>query len=194
MVFALLLFLLGTRTYRYSSKGDEESPFVRIGKVFVAALRNWQTTPLAVTSEEESRGTLPHESSEQFKFLNKALLAPDDLKENRRVCTIVDVEEAKAVLRLFPIWVTCLAYAVVFAQNSTFFTKQGATMDRTIVSGFDIPAASLQTFISITTSSSSFPFMIAFLFQLLELTPGNPLELQCCKELERGCSYLLFPW
>ncbi|KAM1653656.1 hypothetical protein ACFX14_006220 [Malus domestica] len=67
MVFALLLFLLGTRTYRYSSKGDEESPFVRIGKVFVAALRNWQTTPLAVTSEEESRGTLPHESSEQFK-------------------------------------------------------------------------------------------------------------------------------
>ncbi|KAM1023515.1 hypothetical protein ACFX2A_045373 [Malus domestica] len=150
MVFALLLFLLGTRTYRYSSKGDEESPFVRIGKVFVAALRNWRTTPLAVTSQEESRGTLPHESSEQFKFLNKALLAPDDLKESRRVCTIVDVEEAKAVLRLFPIWVTCLAYAVVFAQNSTFFTKQGATMDRTIVSGFDIPAASLQTFISIT--------------------------------------------
>ncbi|CAN6584370.1 unnamed protein product [Malus baccata var. baccata] len=120
MVFALLLFLLGTRTYRYSSKGDEESPFVRIGKVFVAALRNWRATPLAVTSEEESRGTLPHESSEQFKFLNKALLAPDNLKENRRVCTIVDVEE------------------------------QGATMDRTIVSGFDIPAASLQTFISIT--------------------------------------------
>ncbi|XP_050159797.1 protein NRT1/ PTR FAMILY 5.10-like isoform X1 [Malus sylvestris] len=50
MVFALLLFLLETRTYRYSSKGDEESPFVRIGKVFVAALRNWRTTPLAVTS------------------------------------------------------------------------------------------------------------------------------------------------
>ncbi|KAB2628567.1 protein NRT1/ PTR FAMILY 5.10-like [Pyrus ussuriensis x Pyrus communis] len=150
MVFALLLFLLGTRTYRYSTKGDEESPFVRIGKVFVAALRNWRTTPLAVTSQEESRGTLPHKSSEQFRFLDKALLAPDDLKENRKVCTIVDVEEAKAVLRLFPIWVTCLAYAVVFAQNSTFFTKQGATMDRTIVSGFDIPPASLQTFISIT--------------------------------------------
>ncbi|KAM0972203.1 hypothetical protein TB2_019580 [Malus domestica] len=149
MVFALLIFLLGTRTYRYSIKGDEESPFVRIGRVFVAALRNWRTSPSAVTSEEESRGILPHESSEQFKFLNKALLAPDDLKENRKVCTIVDVEDAKAVLRLFPIWVTCLAYAVVFAQYSTFFTKQGATMDRTIVPGFNVPAASLQTFISI---------------------------------------------
>ncbi|CAN6678702.1 unnamed protein product [Malus baccata var. baccata] len=149
MVFALLIFLLGTRTYRYSIKGDEESPFVRIGRVFVAALRNWRTSPSAVTSEEESRGILPHESSEQFKFLNKALLAPDDLKANRKVCTIVDVEDAKAVLRLFPIWVTCLAYAVVFAQYSTFFTKQGATMDRTIVPGFNVPAASLQTFISI---------------------------------------------
>ncbi|KAM1180970.1 hypothetical protein ACFX1Q_020854 [Malus domestica] len=149
MVFALLLFLLGTRTYRYSINGDEESPFVRIGNVFVAALRNWRTTPAAVTSEEESRGTLPHESSEQFTFLNKALLAPDNLKENRKVCTIVDVEEAKAVLRLFPIWATCLAYAVVFAQCSTFFTKQGATMDRTVVPGFDVPAASLQILSSI---------------------------------------------
>ncbi|XP_021807030.1 protein NRT1/ PTR FAMILY 5.10-like [Prunus avium] len=150
MVLALFIFLLGTRTYRCSIKGDEESPFVRIGRVFVAALRNWRTTPSAITSEEESRGTLPHESSEQFKFLNKALLAPDDLKENRKVCTVTEVEEAKSVLRLFPIWVTCLAYAVVFAQYSTFFTKQGATMDRTIAPGLDIPAASLQTFISIT--------------------------------------------
>ncbi|CAL8167749.1 unnamed protein product [Prunus armeniaca] len=150
MVLALFIFLLGTRTYRYSIKGDEESPFVRIGRVFVAALRNWRTTPSAITSEEESRGTLPHESSEQFKFLNKALLAPDDLKENRKVCTVAEVEEAKSVLRLFPIWVTCLAYAVVSAQDSTFFTKQGATMDRTIAPGLDIPAASLQTFISIT--------------------------------------------
>ncbi|ONH94445.1 hypothetical protein PRUPE_7G017300 [Prunus persica] len=150
MVLALFIFLLGTRTYRCSIKGDEESPFVRIGRVFVAALRNWRTTPSAITCEEESRGTLPHKSSEQFKFLNKALLAPDDLKESRKVCTVAEVEEAKSVLRLFPIWVTCLAYAVVFAQYSTFFTKQGATMDRTIAPGLDIPAASLQTFISIT--------------------------------------------
>ncbi|PRQ20391.1 putative proton-dependent oligopeptide transporter family, major facilitator superfamily [Rosa chinensis] len=151
MVLALLIFLLGTRTYRYSIKGDEDSPFVRIGKVFAVALRNWRTTPSAIASEEESRGTLSHQSSQQFKLLNKALLAPDDLKENGKVCTIAEVEEAKAVLRLFPIWVTCLPYAIVFAQCSTFFTKQGATMDRTIVPGFDIPAASLQSFIGIAT-------------------------------------------
>ncbi|KAM5574833.1 protein NRT1/ PTR FAMILY 5.10-like [Rosa sericea] len=147
MVLALISFVAGTRTYRYSIKGEEESPFVRIGKVFVAALRNRRTSPSAIASEEESLGTLPDQSSEQFKFLNKALLAPDNLKKNGKVCTIAEVEEAKAVLRLFPIWATCLAYSIVCAQSSTFFTKQGATMDRTIVPGFDIPAASLQSFI-----------------------------------------------
>ncbi|XP_050375886.1 protein NRT1/ PTR FAMILY 5.10-like isoform X2 [Argentina anserina] len=149
MVLALLIFLGGTRTYRYSIKSDEESPFVRIGKVFTTALRNRRTSPLAIASEEDSRGMLPHRSSEQFKFLNKALFPPDKLKENEKVYTITEVEEAKAVLRLFPIWVTCLVYAIVFAQFSTFFTKQGATMDRTFVPGFDIPAAALQSFISL---------------------------------------------
>ena len=74
------------------------------------------------------------------------MLSPDGLKEEGNICTESEVEEAKAVLRLVPIWVTSLGYAVVFAQISTFFTKQGATMDRTIFPGFNIPAAALQFF------------------------------------------------
>ncbi|KAK9929739.1 hypothetical protein M0R45_026825 [Rubus argutus] len=150
MVLGLFIFLLGTRTYRYSIKREEENPFVRIGKVFVSAVRNWRTPPSGIASEEESRGTLPHGSSEQFKFLNKALLSLNDLNEPGKVCTIAEVEEAKAVLRLFPIWATCLPYAIVYAQRSTFFTKQVATIDRTIVPGFEIPAASLQLFITLS--------------------------------------------
>lgn len=68
-------------------------------------------------------------------------------KEGSKPISIVEVEEAKDVLRLIPIWVTCLPYAVVFAQSSTLFTKQGATMERTIFSSFNVPAASLQSFI-----------------------------------------------
>ena len=67
MVAALGVFLLGTRTYRYSVKGDEKSPFLRIGRVFVAAVKNWRTTPLPIIIEEEAHATLPHHSSEQFK-------------------------------------------------------------------------------------------------------------------------------
>lgn len=69
--------------------------------------------------------------------------------EDGKLCTLEDVEEAKALLRLIPIWATCLVYAIVFAQYTTFFTKQGATMDRTITRSIKIPAASLQLFIGI---------------------------------------------
>lgn len=56
----------------------------------------------------------------------------------------------KDVLGLLPIWMACLMYGVVFAQSSTFFTKQGSTMDRKIGTHFEIPAASLQCFTSLS--------------------------------------------
>jgi peptide/histidine transporter 3/4 len=43
-----------------------------------------------------------------------------------------------------------LGYAIVFPQSSTFFVKQAATMDRSISPGFEIPAASLESFSSIS--------------------------------------------
>ncbi|XP_035538526.1 protein NRT1/ PTR FAMILY 5.10-like isoform X1 [Juglans regia] len=150
MVVALGIFLLGTRTYRYSVKGHGKSPFLRIGRVFVNAVRNWRTSPSAIAIEEEALGILPHRSSGQCRFLNKALLSPHGSNEEGEVCTFSEVEEAKAILRIAPIWVTSLGYAIVFAQISTFFTKQGATMDRTIFPGFEIPAASLQCFVGLS--------------------------------------------
>ncbi|PWA38797.1 proton-dependent oligopeptide transporter family [Artemisia annua] len=140
MGFALIIFMLGTRTYRFGEKTEERSAFVRIGQVFVIAARNWQTSPSAISSE------LPHQDSQQFKFLNKALVSPNGSNEDGTVCSLDEVEEARAVLRLVPIWVTCLGYAIVFVQPTTLFTKQGATMDRSIGSSFDIPAATLQSF------------------------------------------------
>ncbi|KAE9614026.1 putative proton-dependent oligopeptide transporter family [Lupinus albus] len=77
-------------------------------------------------------------------FLNEALLAPNNSRE-KETCRHSEVEEAKAVLRLVPIWAASLVYGIVFAQGPTFFTKQAVTMDRNIFPGFDIPAASLQT-------------------------------------------------
>ncbi|MBA0624204.1 hypothetical protein Godav_009599 [Gossypium davidsonii] len=150
MVVGLLVFVLGTTTYRYSIKGDEENPFLRIGQVFILAVRNWKITSSAIAAEEEARGSLPTESSKQFKFLNKALLAPDGSKEQGKVCSTGEVEKAKTVIRLAPIWVASLFYAIVYAQMITFFTKQGATMDRSTTAGFKIPAASLLSFISLT--------------------------------------------
>ncbi|XP_022925411.1 protein NRT1/ PTR FAMILY 5.10-like isoform X1 [Cucurbita moschata] len=154
MIFALLVFLLGTKTYRYSSEGDVENPFVRIGRVFVMAVRNWRVISSEIAHEEEILGLLPHHSSQQFRFLDKALIVPNSSKEDGHACTISEVEEAKSLVGLAPIWVTCLAYGIVFSQSSTFFTKQGVTMDRSIVPGFEVPAASLQSFISLSIGIS----------------------------------------
>ena len=60
------------------------------------------------------------------------------------------MEETKGLVRLFPIWTTCLIYAVVFAQSSTLFTKQGGTLDRRISSKLQVPPAALQSFISVS--------------------------------------------
>lgn len=71
--------------------------------------------------------------------------APDEA-----LISIIEVEEAKTVLRLVPIWTSCMVFSIAFAQLSTLFTKQGATMDRNILLGFNIPAASLQSFTSLS--------------------------------------------
>nr|DAD34715.1 TPA_asm: hypothetical protein HUJ06_005355 [Nelumbo nucifera] len=59
-------------------------------------------------------------------------------------------DDAKALLRLLPIWTMLLMFAVIFQQPSTFFTKQGMTMKRRIGKNFIIPPATLQSAITIS--------------------------------------------
>ncbi|XP_077241402.1 protein NRT1/ PTR FAMILY 5.10-like isoform X2 [Tasmannia lanceolata] len=159
MAVALVVFLVGTRTYRLNLMEDK-SPFVRIAQVFVAAARNRnRPAHLSITekthlfsAEDEPRETSLLGRSSQFKFLDRAIAisdSPDSLKKNWKDCSMNQVEEAKGVLRLAPIWTTCLIYALVFVQSSTFFTKQGATLERGIGSSFRIPAAALQSLLGI---------------------------------------------
>ncbi|XP_077241409.1 protein NRT1/ PTR FAMILY 5.10-like [Tasmannia lanceolata] len=160
MAVALAVFLLGIRTYRFNLMEDE-SPFVRIAQVFIVAARNRnQPAPSSIrekthlsSAKDEARETPLLGRSNQFKFLDRAVAIsndPNSLKKNWKECSLSQVEEAKGVLRLVPIWTTCLIYGIVFAQLSTFFTKQGATMERGIGSGFQIPAATLQSLIGVS--------------------------------------------
>lgn len=65
-----------------------------------------------------------------------------------RLCSTAQVEEVKMLIRIAPIWVSYLMYAVVFAQPNTF-VKQGGTLDRKIGT-FVVPSASLQVAVGIT--------------------------------------------
>ncbi|KAJ1263053.1 hypothetical protein BS78_09G155000 [Paspalum vaginatum] len=121
MLLALVIFLLGTRTYRFYSSGSGASTFRRVGKAFVA----WRKRSQKAASVELEHGELPQDDA-------------------------VLVEEVKGMARLFPIWATCLLYGVVFAQPPTLFTKQAATLDRRVGPSFQIPPAALQCFLGVS--------------------------------------------
>ena len=67
-----------------------------------------------------------------------------------RVCTVTQVEEVKQVLRVMPIWLSNTIVGITYpALVTTYFTKQGRTMDRHMGPHFQIPPASLQGFITL---------------------------------------------
>ncbi|KAL6610260.1 hypothetical protein ACP70R_040229 [Stipagrostis hirtigluma subsp. patula] len=128
MACALAVFLLGTRTYRYYVSSGKRSLFARAGEAFTA----WRSRRAADRAADSTEFSTRVDEEEQVVVSKSG-----------------GVAEANAVLRLFPIWATCLIYAVAFAQSSTFFTKQAATLDRRVGQQLKVPPAALQSIISI---------------------------------------------
>lgn len=62
-----------------------------------------------------------------------------------RLCTVTQVEELKAIIRLLPIWATGIIFSAVYSQMNNYFVLQGELMDASIGS-FNIPPASLGIF------------------------------------------------
>ncbi|CAN6985063.1 unnamed protein product [Brassica oleracea var. botrytis] len=126
MVMALAIFFLGRKTYRYPKRTHEKNNngFVRIGRVFFGAIKN-----------------------RKLMNLNKAMLLGE---EDVEPCSNMDVEDAKGLVRLIPIWITSMVSMIPYAQYSTLFTKQGVTVDRRILPGLEIPPATLLSFVSIS--------------------------------------------
>ena len=63
-----------------------------------------------------------------------------------RLCTVTQVEELKAIIRLLPVWATGIVFAAVYSQMGNLFVLQGDKMDAHIGPNFEIPAASLSIF------------------------------------------------
>ncbi|KAH6834044.1 Major facilitator superfamily protein [Perilla frutescens var. hirtella] len=184
MCLALVVFLLGSMTYRFHISSDERNPFVRIGRVFVKAARNWKATPAAASMEEKGQG-IPSQRGAKLTFLDKAILVREGADEDGDTCSIVDINEAKGVLGLVPIWCTCLGYAIISSQASTLFTKQGATMDRHITRGFQIPAASLQSLIS-TSILVLIPIYDCFLIPVARIITKKPAGISMLQRIGAG--------
>ncbi|CAA3015119.1 NRT1 PTR FAMILY -like [Olea europaea subsp. europaea] len=117
----------------FNSKGYDNSLSVKIGLAFCNTFRN-QSISTSVA---------------EFKLLDKESLSPRSLDQD--FCSTNKVGEDKGIPRLFPIWATCLVFAIVYAQVFTLFTEQEVTMDESIGPNFKVPAASLLVFISLST-------------------------------------------
>ncbi|CAA2953925.1 NRT1 PTR FAMILY -like [Olea europaea subsp. europaea] len=153
MFTAILIFLAGTRRYRY--KKCAGSPVVHILQVIVAAVRKRDVH--IPTNENLLYETAPEGSricqSGQFRFLDKAAViikedhATNNIMSSNPWCisSVTKVEEVKMMIRLLPIWATTIIFWTTYAQMITFSVEQASTMKRNIGS-FQIPSGSLTVF------------------------------------------------
>ncbi|XP_026415968.1 protein NRT1/ PTR FAMILY 5.10-like [Papaver somniferum] len=140
MVIALVVIMSGIKSYRYPLKKDADkvNPFNGIIYDLVNAFKNWRTTSSPSSSLAITIQVDPTTNKSQGS------------RKAGTESTIGKIEGVNAVLRLVPVWIICLIYPIVQSQVITFFIKQGSTMDRSIGSGFQIPTASIQIFLSIS--------------------------------------------
>jgi len=158
MGIAVCSFFSGTVLYRHQKPGG--SPLTRIAQVVVASFRKWSIhvprdkSLLYEVQDKESviEGSRKLEHTDGFLFLDKAAVETGNDKSTIgsnnpwRLCTVTQVEELKAVIRILPIWASGIIFATVYSQMSTLFVEQGDTMDAHIGPNFEIPAASLSIF------------------------------------------------
>ncbi|KAD3337854.1 hypothetical protein E3N88_33375 [Mikania micrantha] len=162
VVVALALALFLSRKIAYRREVPVGSPLTKVAQVIVAAFRKRRLIlddgwSMCVEAQENGPSMIqPLARTNQFRFLDKAAIIDEtDILSgkgnNWRLSTVNQVEQVKLLLRLIPIWLSCLMFAVVIAQLGTFYTKQASTLNRTIGStSFQLPPASLQVLPGLT--------------------------------------------
>ncbi|KAK8682930.1 hypothetical protein V6N13_039009 [Hibiscus sabdariffa] len=155
MFIAILIFLSGTKRYRY--KKSLGSPIVQIFQVLVAAInKRKMELPYSVgLLYEDTPETSRVHHSDRFRFLDKAAIVGEgDFERNVgsasapnpwKLCSVTRVEEVKMMVVILPIWATTIIFWTTYAQMMTFSVEQASTMERSI-GGFQIPAGSLTVF------------------------------------------------
>ncbi|KAJ8568567.1 hypothetical protein K7X08_028100 [Anisodus acutangulus] len=153
MVLGVAVLIGGTKLYRF--KKPQGSPLTIIWRVLFLA---WRKRKLSYPSDagflnEYHNAKVPH--THMLRCLDKAAILDDCTAENENsknpwiVSTVTEVEEVKMVLKLIPIWSTCILFWTVYSQMNTFTIEQATFMNRN-VSNFVIPAGSFSVFLFIS--------------------------------------------
>ncbi|XP_004296395.1 PREDICTED: protein NRT1/ PTR FAMILY 5.2-like [Fragaria vesca subsp. vesca] len=154
LLISILIFLAGTPFYRH--KVPSGSPFTRMAKVIVAAIKKWKvklpSDPKELyelqLDEYATKGKFRIDSTPSIRFLNKAAVKTASTSP-WMLCSVTQVEETKQMMRMIPILIATFVPSTMIAQHNTLFVKQGTTLDRR-VGNFKIPPASLAGFITLS--------------------------------------------
>ncbi|KAL2456680.1 Protein NRT1/PTR FAMILY 5.2 [Abeliophyllum distichum] len=155
LAISIIIFLAGTPFYRH--KKPTGSPFTKMAKVIVAALRKWRVTVPADPKnlyeldlqEYANKGKYRIDSTPSLRFLNKACVKTDSTSP-WMLCPVTQVEETKQILRMIPILIATFVPSTMIAQVHTLFIKQGTTLNRHVFNNFKIPPASLVGFVTLS--------------------------------------------
>ncbi|KAF3952110.1 hypothetical protein CMV_022305 [Castanea mollissima] len=150
---------LGTPIYRHKVR-KTKSPTRDLMQVPIAAFKN-RKLQLPNDPSELYEFELQHYTSSGkrqvhhtpiFRFLDKAAIKDGNLDASsiNSPCTVTQVEAAKLVLGMMLIWLVTLIPSTIWAQINTLFVKQGTTLDRRLGPDFQIPAASLGSFVTLS--------------------------------------------
>ncbi|PNT72860.1 protein NRT1/ PTR FAMILY 4.3 [Brachypodium distachyon] len=153
MGLAVIAFVIGLPRYRiFTVQGS--SALLEIFRVYVAAIRNRNLQLPENPDElyEISRSKASPETEfvahrdKPFRFLDRAAIvqAPTGETPNPwRQCRVTQVENAKTMLAMVPIFCSAIIMGTVLAQFQTFSIQQGATMDTRIAKHVQMPPATL---------------------------------------------------
>ncbi|KAL6845804.1 hypothetical protein ACP4OV_024379 [Aristida adscensionis] len=157
MAAGLVSLVSGAAFYR--NKPPQGSIFTPIARVFVAAFtKRKQICPSSASNHVNAGACEParlagnFRHANKFRFLDKACIrvapeGPDTKPESPwRLCTAAEVQQAKTLLAVTPIFACTIVFNTVLAQLQTFSVQQGGAMDTSLPPGgaFRIPPASLQ--------------------------------------------------
>ncbi|CAN0889859.1 Protein NRT1/ PTR FAMILY 7.3 [Linum grandiflorum] len=109
-----------------------------------------------------------------------------------RLCTVTQVEEAKCILRLIPIWLCSIPSSLVFVQAMSLFLEQGTTMNTKVgKTTFDFPPASMPVFDMATTSTFILLYrqLILPLYVKLTKREATPKPLNELFKIEIGLAF-----
>ncbi|KAJ4703728.1 protein NRT1/ PTR FAMILY 4.5-like [Melia azedarach] len=155
---AMVIFAAGLPQYRLQVV-QGTSAIIEIIQVYVAALRNRKLQlpedPRDLYENNKDKEAaietefLPHRDI--YRYLDKAAIQttatrnfdkPEALNP-WKLCRVTQVENAKIILGMIPIFCCTIVMTLCLAQLQTFSIQQGLTMDTSVTKSFNIPPASL---------------------------------------------------